>query len=210
MNSPPPYQPAPPPFCTLASDLLPVAPPPGTPESEALAAWEVLTSARVARSTGSGRMSLLARYQADEVELTTDRLVWIALHPFEGATERWACRLARSSAMSDAEVAAAIVQEMGGPAEEEDEMTTLGFWRGGIGFFFDSRGPRMEITQTRAGEESSGRKRRIGRAALIAAARRQLGIAVGSGTLRGLPPATATHRVATAVEDHPPLQLTLL
>lgn len=210
MNPPPPFQPPLPPFCTLASDLLPVAPPPGTPESEALAAWEVLTAARVARSTGSGRMSLLARYQADDVELTTDRMVWIALNPFEGAGERWACRLARSPAMSDAEVAAAIVQEMGGPAEE-DEMTTLGFWRGETGFYFDSRGPRMEITQTRSGGEPGARKRRIGRAALIASARRQLRIATGSGTPRGLPSVAPPHRVATAVEDDPPpLQLTLL
>ncbi|HST60471.1 MAG TPA: hypothetical protein VLK84_17355, partial [Longimicrobium sp.] len=158
---------------------------PGTAESVALAAWEVLTGARVARSTASGRMSLLGRYRAAGVELSTERVLWIALHPFEGADERWACRRARGAAMSDQELQAAVVQEMGGPAEDPDEMTTLGFWSGSVGFHFDCRGPSVEITDLRgAGAPAHSRKRRIGRSALLRAARKILSIDSSAGTER--------------------------
>ena len=192
-----------PPFCTLGPDLLPQAPRPGTPESEALATWEVLTAARVARSTGcSGRMSLLAKYRREGGELDPERILWIALHPFEGAEERWACRRARWAAMSDVQLAAAIVQEMGGPAEEPDEMTTLGFWRGNVGFYFDSRGPSLVLTQFGKGQ------RRISRSALLAAARRLLGVPQG-------PESCTVGRESKRVERTPPstdlaLQLSLL
>lgn len=168
-----------PPFCTLGTDSLPDGPVPGTAESVALAAWEVLTGARVARSTGSGRMSLLGRYRAADIELSAERVLWIALHPFEGADERWACRRARGAAMSDQELQSAIVQEMGGPAEDPDEMTTLGFWSGLVGFHFDCRSPCVEITDARAAGASSPsqtRKRRIGRSALLRSARQILSI----------------------------------
>lgn len=206
MKPPTPAGPVLPPFCTLGPDLLPQAPPPGTPESEALAAWEVLTGERVARSTGSGRMSLLGRYRSEPGELDRERILWIALHPFEGAEERWSCRRARWPAMSDAQLAAAIVQEMGGPAEEPDEMTTLGFWRGDVGFYFDCRGPSLVITELGKAE------RRIGRAALLAAARRLLGVPPGAGAVpaaqaAGPPRPRLDH---APVECEPALQLSLL
>jgi hypothetical protein len=166
-----------PPFCTLGSDHLPDGPAGGTAESVALAAWEVLTGSRVPRSKGSGRMSLLARYRAEEIPLTTERVVWIALHAFEGADERWSCRRARTPTMTDAELEAAIVQEMGGPAEEPDEMSTFGFWQGPVGFHFDYRGPSILITDATpaaAGEERRNRTRRLSRAALLRAARKLL------------------------------------
>ena len=165
-----------PPFCTLGTDRLPQGPPPGSPESAALAAWEVLTGARVARSTGSGRMSLLGAHRAEGGALTRDRVIWIALHAFEGADERWACRFAKKKAMDDREIEAAIVQEMGGPAQEADEMTTLGFWLGDVGFDFDSRGPCIKILQWTNSRSDPPRLRtqRIGRGAILAAARRLL------------------------------------
>lgn len=167
-----------PPFCTVGSDSLPDGPVPGTAESAALAEWEVLTGARVARSTGSGRMSLLGRYRAADTELSTERVLWIALHAFEGADERWACRRARGAVMSDQELQAAVVQEMGGPAEDSDEMTTLGFWSGSVGIHFDCRGPSVEITdlQGAGGGPARSRKRRIGGSALLRAARKILSI----------------------------------
>lgn len=206
MKPPTPAGPVLPPFCTLGPDLLPQAPPPGTPESEALAAWEVLTGARVARSTGSGRMSLLGKYRSEPRDLDWERILWIALHPFEGAEERWACRRARWPAMSDAQLASAIVQEMGGPAEEPDEMTTLGFWRGDVGFYFDCRGPSLVITELGKVE------RRIGRGTLLPAARRLLGIPPGAATDPGLH-GTAPERPRCGdapVDGEPPLQLSLL
>lgn len=166
-----------PPFCTIGPDRLPQGPRPGTPESVALAAWEVLTGARVSRSTGSGRMSLLGAHRAAGGQLTRDRAIWIALHAFEGSDERWACRLARGGAMDDHQVEQAIVQEMGGPPGEPDEMTTLGFWLGDVGFNFDCRGPSIEMMEwvPAAGSPVPRlRTRRVGRAALIAAARRLL------------------------------------
>lgn len=191
-----------PPFCTLGPDMLPQGPPPGTPESKALAAWEVLTGARVARSTGSsGRMSLLAKYRREGGELDRERILWIALHPFEGAEERWACRRALCAAMSDAQLAAAIVQEMGGPAEEPDEMTTLGFWLGTVGFYFDSRGPSVAFT------ELSGAGRRINRGALLAAARRILRVPAAPG---GPGPAPYPRSGSAPPAAEPPLQLSLL
>lgn len=196
-----------PPFCSLGTDLLPQAPPPGTPESAALAAWEVLTGARVARSTGSGRMSLLGKYRGAGA-LDKERVLWIALHPFEGAEERWACRRARSPAMSDAALAAAVVQEMGGPVEEPDEMTTLGFWEGDVGFYFDCHGPSVVMTGL-----PGGQRRRIGRAGLLAAARRILNIPAAPGTGPAAEPAAARARrghVAPGSEDGPALQLSLL
>lgn len=84
MNATAPWPPLPP-FCTIGPDRFPQGPPPGTPESVALAAWEVLTGARVARSTESGRMSLLGAYLAEGRELTRDRVVCVALHACEGA-----------------------------------------------------------------------------------------------------------------------------
>jgi hypothetical protein len=170
-----------PPFCTMGPDWLPHGPPPGTPESMALAAWEVLTRARVARSAGSGRMSLLGRYRAEGGELNRDRMIWIALHAFEGAEERWACRLAGARPLTDRELDAAVIQEMGGPAEEPDEMTTLGFWLGDIGFSFDSRGPSIEVLECRPGTSRTGgvRRRRIGSGTIAAAARRLLSITAG-------------------------------
>ena len=179
-----------PPFCTLGPDLLPVGPPPGSPESEALAAWEVLTGARVARSQESGRMSLLAAYRAKSGDLDVERIIRIALHPFEGALERWACRRARQQAMTDAEVCAAIVQEMGGPATEPDEMTELGFWSERIGFHFDSREPAVYVYEHKvppARGTARFRRRRIDKARLIAAARRLHGLPVASGTGRSSP-----------------------
>ena len=163
-----------PPFCTLGPDKLPSGPLPGSPESAALAAWEVLTGARVARSTGSGRMSLLGAHRAEGVQLSRDRVIWIALHAFEGAGERWSCRIARDPSMSDTALRHAIVQEMGGPAEEPDEMTTLGFWLGDVGFSFDCRGPSIEIVECGVGPNPAPalRHRKIGRAAMIAATRR--------------------------------------
>jgi len=171
-----------PPFCTTGPDRLPQGPRPGTPESMALAAWEVLTSARVARSTGSGRMSLLGAYRAEGQELTRERVIWIALHAFEGASERWGWRLARSAVMSDRELTAAVVQEMGGPAHEPDEMTTLGFWLGNVGFSFDSRGPEIELMECahRHGRAAL-RRRRVGPAAILTSARRLLSIVAPAG-----------------------------
>lgn len=175
MNATAPWPPLPP-FCTIGPDRLPQGPRPGTPESVALAAWEVLTGARVARSTGSGRMSMLGAYRAEGGELSRERVIWIALHAFEGAEERWACRLARGT-MDDHQLEQAIVQEMGGPPSEPDEMTTLGFWLGDVGFNFDCRGPSIEIAEWVRIAESPVpklRTRRVGRAALIPAARRLL------------------------------------
>ena len=165
-----------PPFCTPGADSLPEGPVPGSDESLALAAWEVLTGARVARSAGSGRMSLLGRHERSREPLTGERAIWIALHAFEGADERWECRRARAPGMGDAELAAAIVQEMGGPAAA-DEMATLGFWRADTGFYFDSRGPSIEISELRRGGRGAKpviRRRRIGRTALLRATRRLL------------------------------------
>lgn len=180
MKTPTPTPPLPP-FCTLGPDRLPQGPRPETPESVALAAWEVLTRARVARSTGSGRMSLLGAHRAEGGELTRDRVIWIALHAFEGARERWECRLAKTPPMNDREIEAAVVQEMGGPAQEPDEMTTLGFWLGDVGFSFDSRGPSIEILECpRSPSATAGlRRRRIGRAGIVATARRLLCIPAG-------------------------------
>ena len=169
-----------PPFCTLGTDRLPQGPPPGSPESAALAAWEVLTGARVARSTGSGRMSLLAAHRAEGGQLSRDRTIWIALHAFEGAHERWACRIARGGAMDDHQMERAIVQEMGGPPGEPDEMTTLGFWLDDVGFNFDCRGPSIEITEwvrVAGSPVPKLRTRRVGRAVLVVAARRLLHLA---------------------------------
>lgn len=197
-----------PPFCTTGTDSLPDGPAPGTAESVALAAWEVLTGARVARSTGSGRMSLLGRHRAAGVELTTERVLWIALHPFEGADERWACRRARGAAMSDQELLAAVVQEMGGPAEDPDEMTTLGFWSGAVGFHFDCRGPSVEITGLQgAGGPAHSRKRRIGRSALLRAARGILSIDSSASTER---PGAHRHSNGPAPSALPTEQLSLL
>lgn len=165
-----------PPFCTRGTDRLPQGPRSGTPESMALAAWEILTRARVSRSAGSGRMSLLGAYRAEGGELTRDRVVWISLHPFEGAEERWACRRATCPVMSDGELEAAIVQEMGGPSFDPDEMTTLGFWLGDVGFSFDSRGPTIEIIECGGHGQARMRRRRINRAAIITTARRLLAI----------------------------------
>jgi hypothetical protein len=179
-----------PPFCTLGPDLLPVGPPAGSRESEALAAWEVLTGARVARSQESGRMSLLAAYRAEAGDLDVERVIRIALHPFEGAQERWACRRARKQAMTDAEVCAAIVQEMGGPATGPDEMTELGFWSERIGFHFDSREPAIYIYEQKAPAAPGTarfRRRRIDKARLIGAARRLHGLTVASCTGRTCP-----------------------
>jgi hypothetical protein len=167
--TPPPGPPVPP-FCTLASDRLPMGPPCGSPENHALAAWEVLTGARVARSTGSGRMSRLAGFARQEEALTRDRILRIALHAFDGAEARWSCRRARWPAMTDRQVIAAVIQEMGGPATDPAEMTTLGFWHGDVGFYFDCRGPCVVITG--AGTEPH----RLGPGALVAAARRLLGL----------------------------------
>lgn len=206
MTKQPSTEPVLPPFCTLASDRLPQAPPPGTPESHALAAWEVLTGARVARSAGSGRMSRLAGYLRQGESLTRERILWIVLHAYDGAEERWECRRARSSAMTDAEVRAAVVQEMGGPAGDPDEMTTLGFWLGDVGFYFDCRGPYVDITGPAAG------RYRIGAGALVAGARRLLGLPHAS-------PASGSRSRAReeSVESHAPagsgneeLQLSLL
>lgn len=172
-----------PPFCTGGPDRLPQGPRPGTAESVALAAWEVLTGARVARSTGSGRMSLLGAYRAEGTELTRDRVIWIALHAFEGAEERWDCRLAAGRVLSDRELEAAVVQEMGGPADDPDELTTLGFWLGEIGFSFDCRGPRAEMFECDRAGGSHLRTRRIGPAAILAAARRMLAIKAPAGPL---------------------------
>jgi hypothetical protein len=166
-----------------------------------------MTGARVSRSAGSGRMSLLGRYRGEGGDLDRERILWIALHPFEGAEERWACRRAHWPAMSDAQLAAAIVQEMGGPAGEPDEMTTLGFWRGNVGFHFDSRGPSLVIT-----ELPGPRQRRIGRAALLAEARRLLGVRPGTGTPPETP-ATDGNRPPSDLpptDTDPPLQLSLL
>lgn len=201
----------PPPFCTRGADSLPVGPLPGTAESVALAAWEVLTGARVSRSTGSGRMSLLGKYRSAEADLTTDRVLWISLHPFEGADERWECRRALRGAMSDRELQSAIVQEMGGPADDPDEMTTLGFWCGPVGFYFDCRGPRVEITEQKDpdGCPRETATRRIGRSALLRAARRLLSIE--AGTDRGRRPApSASLGLAPSPETDPGEQLTLL
>ncbi len=77
--------------------------------------------------------------------------------------------------MSDRELKAAIVQEMGGPADDPDEMTTLGFWLGSVGFSFDSRGPTIEMIEVTNEPHRIGR-RRIGQGAIIATARRLLGI----------------------------------
>lgn len=171
-----------PPFCALGTDHLPDGPPPGTPQSAALAAWEVLTGARVARSTGSGRMSLLARYERDSAALDNDRIIWIALHAFEGAGERWACRRALRPAASDDELRAFVVQEMGGPASDPEEMTTLGFWRGDVGFYFDSRGPAIEVTELRrGGAKPTHRTRRIRPAALVRFARSMFAFAAPAG-----------------------------
>ena len=193
MNPQPLPTPELPPFCTAGSDGHPDGPATGTPESVALAAWELLTRARVSRSKGSGRMSLLARYRAEDTPLSTERIVWIALHPFEGAGERWSCRRALRAAMTDDELTAAIVQEMGGPAEEPDEMSTLGFWKGTVGFHFDHRGPSVHITETVpgcAGEEPRRRSRRIGKAALLRSARKLLAVDHAAGP-------TPPHRQAT-------------
>lgn len=179
MTTQPSTEPVLPPFCTLASDRLPQAPPPGTPESHALAAWEVLTGARVARSAGSGRVSRLAGYLRQGEALTRERILWIVLHAFDGAEERWECRRARAPVMTDAQVRGAIVQEMGGPAGDPDEMTTLGFWLGDVGFYFDCRGPYVDITGPAAP------RCRIGAGALVAAARRLLALphaSPGSGS----------------------------
>jgi hypothetical protein len=149
-----------------------------------LAAWEVLTRARVARSTGSGRMSVLGRYRAEGIELTRNRVIWIALHAFEGASERWDCRLAGGRPLTDRELVAAVVQEMGGPAEASDEMTTLGFWLGSTGFSFDCRGPAIELIECVPNGSRTGRlrRRRIGRAGIISAARQVLRIDVYTQT----------------------------
>ncbi len=200
-----------PPFCTLGSDSLPDGPVPGSDESRALAAWEVLTGARVARSTESGRMSRLGRYSAAGVELSPERVIWISLHPFEGADERWSCRRARRAAMTDDELASAIVQEMGGPAEDPDEMTTLGFWSGTVGFHFDCRGPAVVLTEvvSQPGSRAQRRTRRINRAALVRAARRILCIAVATSA-----PTPArdrgSDRISAAAPVEPPEQLSLL
>jgi hypothetical protein len=206
MTTQPSTEPILPPFCTLASDRLPQAPPPGTAESHALAAWEVLTGARVARSAGSGRMSRLAGYLRQGDELTRDRILWIVLHAFDGAEERWACRRARSPAMPDAEVRMAIIQEMGGPAGDPDEMTTLGFWQRDTGFYFDCRGPRVDITGPGRGSH------RIGPAGLVAAARRLLGLPHGPGHSVAHTPARAQSLPIGEAEirGHEPLQLCLL
>jgi hypothetical protein len=166
-----------PPFCTPGPDYLPDGPVPDSDESVALAAWEVLTGARVARSAGSGRLSLLGRYERTGKPPTRERALWIALHAFEGADERWECRRARARVMSDEQLAAAIVQEMGGPAGGPGEMTTLGFWLGDTGFHFDCRGPCIEFSELSRGEPGAHpeiRRRRMGRTALLRAARRVL------------------------------------
>jgi hypothetical protein len=121
-------------------------------------------------------MSLLGAHRAELGELTRDRVIWIALHAFEGAGERWACRLAKTPTMDDRAIEGAIVQEMGGPAQEADEMTTLGFWLGDVGFHFDCRGPSVEMIQWSTG--ATLRRRRIGRGSVIAAARRMLSVGV--------------------------------
>jgi hypothetical protein len=173
VSTSPPSEPHLPPFCEIGTDMLPQGPPPGSPASLALAAWEVLTGARVARSAGSGRMSSLARHARDNEALRPDRMIWIALHAFDGADERWALRRARRPGLTDAEIRTAVVQEMGGPAVDPDEMTTLGFWRGEEGFYFDCRGPCLIVICP------DGQRRRIGPAALVAAARRLLGFGAG-------------------------------
>lgn len=163
-----------PPFCRPGPDGLPVGPVPGSDESHALAAWEILTGVRLARSAGSGRQSMLGRHRSAPGELTRERILWIVLHAFEGAEDRWACRLARDRALSDARLLAAVVQEMGGPADDPAELTTLGFWKGDRGFHFDCRGPAVELTHLSAGRRL--RREPIGTAALLAAARRLLRI----------------------------------
>ena len=201
----------PPPFCTRGADSLPVGPVPGTAESAALAAWEVLTGARVSRSTGSGRMSLLGKYRSAEADLSGDRVLWISLHPFEGAAERWECRRALRGAMSDRELQSAIVQEMGGPATVPDEMTTLGFWCGPVGFYFDCRGPRVEITEQKdtEGRPRETATRRVGRSALLRAARRLLSIEAGTDNGRR-PASGAAAGLPSSPETGPDEQLTLL
>lgn len=87
----------------------------------------------------------------------------------------------RGRAMSERDLKRAVVQEMGGPAQDPDEMTTLGFWLGNVGFSFDSRGPSIEMLEC-SGHEAPNRirKRRIGPAAVLSAARRLLGISSGA------------------------------
>jgi hypothetical protein len=178
-----------PPFCTPGADGWPNGPAPGTPESRALAAWEVLTGARLARSAESGRMSLLGRYRLEGGALPRDRVIWIALHAFEGARERWECRLALKSALRDSDLTAAIIQEMGGPSSEPDEMTELGFWLDDAGFCFDSRGPAVTLMEwaSTGAEGVKLRSRRLRSAVLVSAARRILRIAApdaGAGVPR--------------------------
>lgn len=165
-----------PPFCTAGTDFLPDGPPPGTDESRALAAWEVLTGTRVARSAGSGRMSLLARHRREATELTRDRVVNVALHAFEGADERWAIRRARGCCATDQGLRTAVVQEMGGPAHDPDEMTTLGFWTGETGFTFDCRGPAVDLLAFDPLGLPTLRRKRISGAVLLAHVRRVLGL----------------------------------
>jgi hypothetical protein len=156
-------------------------------------------------------MSLLGKHRSAECDLTTDRVLWISLHSFEGADERWECRRALRGAMSDRELLSAIVQEMGGPADDPDEMTTLGFWCGPVGFYFDCRGPRVEIAEQAdpAGRPLEPATRRIGRSALIRAARRLLSI--DEGTDRGRrPPPRAGLWVAQIPEADPNEQLAFL
>jgi hypothetical protein len=164
-----------PPFCRPGPDGLPLGPQPGSPESRALAAWEVLTGVRLARSAGSGRQSLLGRHHNEPGELTRERVLWIVLHAFEGAEERWALRLCRGGALSDVHLLAAVIQEMGGPPDEPDELTALGFWKSTRGFHFDCRGPSVELTHLTAGR-CQLRAERIGAAAIVSHARRLLGI----------------------------------
>ncbi len=169
--------PALPPFCTAGTDFLPDGPTPGTDESRALAAWEVLTGVRVARSAGSGRMSLLARHQREGGELTRERAIHVALHAFEGADERWAIRRARGCCATDQGLRMALVQEMGGPAHDPDEMTTLGFWTGNSGFTFDCRGPAIDLLTLDPLGSPPLRRKRISAAVLLVHVRRVLSLA---------------------------------
>jgi hypothetical protein len=84
-----------------------------------------------------------------EDSLDVSRFVWMSLHAFEGATDRWTIRAAEwgDAGATDAQVRRAIVQEMGGPTEDAADLGTKGWWRDGYGFYFDPNGPLIVISR---------------------------------------------------------------